>query len=119
MMSKRVNNLTRAEVRDILEQVPTLIKLANELDDENFERSLVYVVKLLQRPDIDISSAQFAIVHLEALAVSLSMEAVYYKTYGRGGPDERNRKDVYYSARDSIRHLVDSLKYIIRAAEKA
>lgn len=118
-MARKVNELTRAEVRDILEQVPTLVKLADELDDENFERAMVYVVKLLQKPDIDIASAQFAIVHLEALATEFSMEAVYYKTFGKGGPDERNTKDVYYSARDAIRHLVDSLKYIIRAAERA
>lgn len=113
----KIDELTRDDINDIIKTIPTFAALAKEIDDEYLERALMYIVKLKERPDIDPASAAYAIVQLEAIAAEFGMQQVYYKTYGKAGVDERYTKDVYYTARDAIRHLVDSLKYIIRTQE--
>lgn len=118
-MAKKVQDLTTEEARDILEVVPEFSMLSEKLDDRELDQALVYIAKLLEAPDINVNAAQYAIVNLEALAGKFAIASLWYKTYGKGGVEERYKKDAYYTARDTCRQLVDSLKYIIRVAERA
>jgi hypothetical protein len=111
--------LTREDVGAIIENMEVFVKLAEQLDDPYLERALAYIVQLMERPDIPPKSAAYAIVQLEAIAAEFGMASVYYKTYGKAGTEQRYKKDVYYTARDAVRHLVDSLKYIIRTQESS
>jgi hypothetical protein len=113
----RLEDLTTEDIGDIISNVEIFQTLSDAMQDEHLDRALMYVVKLIERPDIDPKSAAYAIVQLEALAAKFGYASVVYKTIGKAGTDERYKKDIYYTARDAVRHLVDSLKYIIRTQE--
>lgn len=113
----KLYRLTGDDVSDIISVSKEFASLSEHIEDPDLDRAMMYMAKFIEDPTMTSASAQWAIVHLEALASSFGMKSVNYKTYGKGGVDERYRKDVYYTARDAIRHLVDALKYVIRARE--
>lgn len=117
MGDHKLNELTREDIGAIIENIDVFKKLSDELEDDDLDRALMFVVKLIEKPDINPSAAAYAIVQLEAIAAKFGFAQVWYKTFGKAGTDERYKKDVYYTGRDAIRHLVDSLKYIIRTQE--
>jgi len=116
-MPKTVHLLTKDEIADIISVSEEFVKLSENIEDENLDKAMMYIAKLIEDPTLDPLSAQWAIVHLESLAASFGLKSVHYKTYGKKGQEERYRKDVYYTARDAVRHLVDALKYVIRTRE--
>lgn len=113
----KLGELTREDIGAIIENVEVFKRLSEQLDDPDLDRAMMYVVKLIEKPDIPVASAAYAIVQLEAVAAKFGFAQSYYKTFGKAGTDERYKKDIYYTARDSVRHLVDSLKYIVRTIE--
>ncbi len=99
-----------------------LLWISEQLDDPELEEALLYVVKMIERPDAPVGSVAPTIVKLSALAAKFSFAATYYKTYGSTGTGEqgkpgRYKKDMYYTAADTIPKLVDALKYIVRVNE--
>jgi hypothetical protein len=52
-------------------------------------------------------------VELQALATKFAMLAAYYATIAkeRAGHPNNHRKNIYYSTKEAIDKLVDSLKY--------
>ena len=111
-------NLTEMNDSDTIAQVAVLKKLSEQMDDPDLDEALVLVIKCIRKPDVPPAAAVDAIVKLQAISAKFAFGSVYYKTFGKSGTEERYRKDVYYTAREAINLLVDSLKYIIRAHEK-
>lgn len=86
------------------------------MDDEDLDRALHLVVKLLmEKGSVPSAQAPKLIVELQALATKFAMLATYYATIGKGGTDENHKKNVYFTMKDSITKLVDSLKYTAKA----
>lgn len=102
---------------DLLSSVEEFLKLSEVMNDPELDEAMEFVVKLIQKPDIPGPVAIRSIVKLEALAAKFAFAQSFYKTFGKSGTSERYKKDVYYTARDSIERLVDALKYIARANE--
>lgn len=111
-------NLTEMTDSDIVAQVTVLDKLNQEMQDPELEEAMAIAIKCIRKPDVPPAAAVDAIVKLQAISAKFAFGSVYYKTFGKSGTQERYRKDVYYTAREAINLLVDSLKYIIRAHEK-
>lgn len=83
--------------------------------DEDVDRAMHLVVKLLmEKGSIPSAQAPKLIVELQALATKFAVLATYYATIGKGGTDENHKKNVYFTLKDSITKLVDSLKYVAR-----
>jgi hypothetical protein len=56
------------------------------------------------------------IIELQAMSTKFSMLASYYSTIAKdkAGTANNNKKNIYYSAKESIDKLVDALKYVVR-----
>ena len=66
---------------------------------------------LVAKPDVPPSVALNLIVQLQAYAAKFGMLASWYTNVKK---DDRAKKNVYYSAREQLDRLVDSLKYSVR-----
>lgn len=113
-----MEDLTKMEDSDIIESVEEIHKLSQVMQDPELDEALAIVIKCIRKPDVPPAAATDAIVKLQAISAKMAVGSVYYKTFGKNGTDERYRKDVYYTMREAINLLVDSLKYIIRAHER-
>lgn len=84
--------------------------------DEQLDRALELVVKLIAKPDIPPTAAPKIIVEMQALSAKFAISAALYKTFARdkAGTENNYRKEVYYTLRDAIDRVVDSLKYTAR-----
>ena len=86
------------------------------MKDEHLDKTLAIVVKLLMNPDVPAAKAPGLIIELQAMSTKFSMLAAVYSTIAKdkAGTVNNNKKNVYYSAKESIDKLVDALKYIVR-----
>jgi len=62
------------------------------------------------------AKAPYLIIELQAMSTKFSMMASYYSTIAKdkAGTTNNNKKNIYYSAKESIDKLVDALKYVVR-----
>ena len=80
------------------------------MKDEDLDKALDLVIKLIAKPDVPAGKAPELIVLLQSLSAKFAMLARYYTTFEKGG-DASKKKNVYYTASDCIDKLVDALKY--------
>lgn len=104
---------------DLLHEVSKITEL-NDLHefvkDDKLDRAMEIVVKLSMNSHVPPEKARALVVELQALSAIFAMKAVTYKTFKRdkAGTENNFKKDVYYSLRDAIDRVVDSLKYSAR-----
>lgn len=94
-----------------LEMVNGLAEIADYMDDEELTSALTVVAKLILKPDIPINVATLEIVRLQAIAAKLSLKATWMANVDKG---DRAKKNLYYTAAESVGQLVSALKYITR-----
>jgi hypothetical protein len=80
------------------------------MNDPDLDTALELIIKLITKPDVPAAKAPELIVKLQALSAKFSMLARYYTTFEKSG-EASKRKNVYYTASDSIDKLVDAVKY--------
>jgi hypothetical protein len=95
-----------------------LISKITEFNDihEYMKDDQLDVVKLLMNPDVPAAKAPQLIIELQAMSTKFSMMAAVYSTIAKdkAGTVNNNKKNIYYSAKESIDKLVDALKYVVR-----
>jgi len=69
------------------------------------------IAKLIIKPDIPINIATVEIVRLQAIAAKLSLKATWMANVDK---NNRAKKNIYYTAAESVNNLVSALKYITR-----
>jgi len=86
------------------------------MKDEHLDRTLGIVVKLLMNPDIPAAKAPNLIIELQAMSTKFAMLASVYSTIlkDKAGTVNNNKKNIYYSVKEALDRLVDSLKYVVR-----
>ena len=86
------------------------------MKDEQLDRALAIIVKLIMNPDIPSAKAPMLIIELQAISAKLTVLAAYYTTIARdkSGTLNYNKKNIYYSTKEAIDRLVDALKYAAR-----
>lgn len=99
-------------VEDYKDDIAEFKHMSEFLSDENFDYMMNIVEKIIRKPDVPAEAVEELIIQLQALSGKMSIKALYYRTLGKDGVNERTRKDAYYSAREVLDRLVDALKYV-------
>jgi hypothetical protein len=99
------------ETQNTLEMVNGLSEIADYMDDEELTTALTFVAKVIIKPDIPLQVATVEIVRLQAIATKLAMKATWMANVDKG---DRAKKNLYYTAAESINNLVAALKYVTR-----
>jgi hypothetical protein len=69
------------------------------------------IAKLIIKPDIPITIATVEIVRLQAIAAKMALKATWMANVDK---ENRAKKNIYYTAAESVNNLVSALKYITR-----
>jgi len=99
------------ENKTTIELVNGLSEVNEYMEDEELQHALVMISKLITKPDIPINVATVEIVRLQAIAAKMAFRATWMANVDKG---DRPKKNIYYTAAESINNLVSALKYITR-----
>lgn len=94
-----------------LEQVNGLAEIADYMQDEELTQALTFIAKIIIKPDIPLNVATVEIVRLQAIAAKMAFKATWMTNIDKS---DRGKKNIYYTAAESINNLVSALKYITR-----
>jgi hypothetical protein len=81
------------------------------MQDEELTTALTMIAKLIIKPDIPVQVASLEIVRLQAIASKMSFRATWMANVDKS---DRAKKNIYFTAAESINNLVSALKYIMR-----
>ena len=94
-----------------IDMVNGLSEIADYMDDKELTEALTMIAKLIIRPDIPLAVATVEIVRLQAIAAKMQFRATWLTNVDKG---DRAKKNIYYTAAESINNLVSALKYVTR-----
>ena len=94
-----------------IEMVNGLSEIADYMQDEELTAALTFIAKIIIKPDIPLNVATIEIVRLQAIAAKMSFKATWMANVDKS---DRGKKNLYYTAAESINNLVSALKYITR-----
>lgn len=94
-----------------IEMINGLSEIADYMDDEELTSALTFIAKLIIKPDIPMNVATVEIVRLQAIAAKMAFKATWMANVDKS---DRGKKNIYYTAAESINNLVSALKYITR-----
>lgn len=97
---------------DLLNEVSKFNEISEYMQDDELTEALTLVAKLILHPDITPQKAPALILRLQAFSTKFAMLAAYYANVRK---DDRQKKNIYYSAREALDKLVDALKYTARS----
>ena len=110
---------TSANDRNPLEFISTVTEfndLHEFMHDDQLDRAMMAIINIIAKPDIPAAKAHILIVELQAISAKFGILASYYSTIAKdkAGSINNNKKNIYYSVKESIDKLVDALKYVVR-----
>ena len=88
-----------------------LSEIADYMKDEELTQALTFIAKVIIKPDIPLNVVTVEIVRLQAIAAKMSFKATWMANVDKS---DRGKKNLYYTAAESINNLVSALKYTIR-----
>jgi predicted S18 family serine protease len=94
-----------------IDMINGLSEIADYMQDEELTVALTTIAKLIIKPDIPLQVATIEIVRLQAIAAKMAFKATWLTNVDKS---DRAKKNIYYTAAESINNLVSALKYIIR-----
>lgn len=94
-----------------IEMVDGLSEIADYMNDEELTAALTFIAKIIIKPDIPLNVATIEIVRLQAIAAKMAFKATWMANVDK---NDRAKKNIYYTAAESINNLVSALKYIMR-----
>ena len=94
-----------------IDMVNGLAEIADYMQDEELTTALTFIAKIIIKPDIPLNVATVEIVRLQAIAAKMSLKATWMANVDKS---DRGKKNLYYTAAESINNLVSALKYITR-----
>lgn len=94
-----------------IEMVNGLSEIADFMNDEELTTALTFIAKIIIKPEIPLNVATVEIVRLQAIAAKMAFKATWMVNVDKG---DRAKKNIYFTAAESINDLVAALKYIIR-----
>lgn len=96
---------------EALNGVAEFAELSGYMNDPEFTQALEMIVKVMANPDIPPHKARSLIVWCEAMSAKFGMLASYYAHIKR---DDRAKKNMYFTGKESMQRLADSLKYVFK-----
>lgn len=94
-----------------IDMVNGLSQIAEYMQDEELTTALTFIAKVILKPDIPLNVATVEIVRLQAIAAKMSFKATWMANVDK---NDRAKKNIYFTAAESINNLVSALKYITR-----
>jgi predicted S18 family serine protease len=94
-----------------IEMINGLSEIAEYMQDEELTTALTFIAKIIIKPDIPLNVATVEIVRLQAIAAKMAFRATWMTNVDKS---DRGKKNIYYTAAESINNLVSALKYITR-----
>lgn len=94
-----------------INMVNGLAEIADYMEDEELTTALTFIAKIIIKPDIPLNVATVEIVRLQAIAAKMAFKATWMANVDKS---DRGKKNLYYTAAESINNLVSALKYITR-----
>jgi predicted S18 family serine protease len=94
-----------------IDMVNGLAEIADYMQDEELTAALTFIAKIIIKPDIPLNVAHIEIVRLQAIAAKMAFKATWMANVDKS---DRGKKNLYYTAAESINNLVSALKYITR-----
>ena len=94
-----------------IEMINGLSEIADYMQDEELTTALTFIAKVIIKPDIPLNVATVEIVRLQAIAAKMSFKATWMANVDK---NDRAKKNMYFTAAESINNLVSALKYITR-----
>ena len=94
-----------------IEMIDGLSEIADYMQDEELTAALTFIAKIIIKPDIPLNVATVEIVRLQAIAAKMAFKATWMANVDK---NDRAKKNIYYTAAESINNLVSALKYIMR-----
>ena len=94
-----------------IDMVNGLAEIADYMQDEELTTALTFIAKVIIKPDIPLNVAHIEIVRLQAIAAKMSFKATWMANVDKS---DRGKKNLYYTAAESLNNLVSALKYITR-----
>jgi len=101
---------------DLINQISEFSDIHEFIKDNELDEAMAAIVKIISKPDIPPTQAVTLIAKLQAISAKFSILASWYSTAAKGptGSPNNIKKNIYYSAKESLDKMVDSLKYIVR-----
>jgi hypothetical protein len=99
------------ENKNTIDMINGLAEIADYMQDEELTQALVFISKVIVKPDIPLQVATLEVVRLQAIAAKMAFRATWLTNVDKG---DRAKKNIYYTAAEAINGLVAVLKYIIR-----
>lgn len=101
---------------ELISNITEFNDLHEFMNDEHLDKALSVVVKLLMNPDVPSAKSPMLIMELQAMSTKFAILASYYSTVAKdkAGTENNNKKNIYYSLKESLDKLVDALKYVVR-----
>jgi hypothetical protein len=99
------------ENKNTIDMINGLAEIADYMQDEELTQALVFISKVILKPDIPLQVATLEVVRLQAIAAKMAFRATWLTNVDKG---DRAKKNIYYTAAEAINGLVAVLKYIIR-----
>jgi hypothetical protein len=101
--------MTQETGQTTLEMINGLAEISEFMQDEELNIALTMIAKLIIKPDIPLNVATIEIVRLQAIAAKMSFKATWMANVDK---NNRAKKNIYYTAAESINNLVSALKYL-------
>jgi hypothetical protein len=101
---------------ELISDITEFNDLHEFMKDEQLDKAMAIIVKLLMKPDVPTAKAPALIVELQAMSAKFAILASVYSTIAKdkAGTANNNKKNIYYSVKESIDKLVDALKIVVR-----
>jgi predicted S18 family serine protease len=94
-----------------IDSINGLAEIADYMNDEELNTALTFIAKIILKPDIPLNVVTVEIVRLQAIAAKMAFRATWMANVDKS---DRGKKNLYYTAAESINNLVSALKYIAR-----
>ena len=94
-----------------IDMINGLAEIADYMEDEELTTALTFIAKIIIKPDIPLNVATIEIVRLQAIAAKMAFKATWMANIDKS---DRGKKNLYYTAAESINSLVSALKYIAK-----
>ena len=94
-----------------IDMINGLAEIADYMQDEELTAALTFIAKIIIKPDIPLNVAHVEIVRLQAIAAKMAFKATWMANVDKS---DRGKKNLYYTAAESLNNLVSALKYITR-----
>lgn len=101
---------------EYINQITEFNDIHEFMNDKDLDEAMALVVKIMMKPDIPSVQAVALIGKLQAMSAKFGILATYYTTIAKGpsGSINNTKKNIYYTMKDSLDKLVDSLKYLAK-----